>query len=147
MSPEQMTLIRDTWRQGGPIADTAAALFYDRLFELDPDVRVLFRGTDMARQHTALVQAITAVVDGLDRFDKLVPNIEALGRRHNAYGVTDRHYDTVGKALLWTLEKGLGDAWTPEAADAWRDAYAAVAGIMRSAGRASATAPSPIRAA
>jgi hemoglobin-like flavoprotein len=142
MSPEQMTLIRDTWRQVGPIADTAAALFYDRLFELDPDVRVLFRGTDMARQHAALVQAITAVVDGLDRFDKLVPNIEALGRRHNAYGVTDRHYDTVGEALLWTLEKGLGDAWTPEAADAWTEAYGAISHIMRNA-----ATPSPIRAA
>jgi hemoglobin-like flavoprotein len=140
MSPEQKTLVRETWQQVGPIADTAATLFYERLFELDPDTQDLFRGTDMTRQRTALVQAIAAVVDGLDRFDALVPDLEALGRRHASYGVTDEHYDTVGKALLWTLEKGLGDAWTPQAAHAWTAAYAAIAGTMRAAAREPAAA-------
>ncbi len=113
MSPEQRQLVRDTWQQVGPIADTASALFYDRLFEIDPDIRTLFRHADMAGQRRKLVAAIGTVVDEIDRIDALIPMIAALGRRHAGYGVTDAHYDTVGAALLWTLEKGLGDAWTP----------------------------------
>jgi hemoglobin-like flavoprotein len=133
MSPEQRQIIRNTWQQVGPISDTASALFYDRLFEIDPDVRTLFRHADMASQRKKLVQAIAVVVDELDRLDALLPILEALGRRHASYGVTDAHYDTVGEALLWTLEKGLGDAWTPAAAEAWTAAYTTIAGIMRSA--------------
>jgi len=133
MTPEQRTIIRDTWQQVGPIADAAATLFYERLFEIDPGVRTLFRHADMPSQRGKLVAAIGTVVDGLDRIDALVPLVAALGRRHAGYGVTDAHYDTVGAALLWTLEKGLGDAWTPAAADAWTAAYATIAGMMRSA--------------
>jgi len=133
MSPEQRQLVRDTWQQVGPIADTASALFYDRLFEIDPDIRTLFRHADMAGQRRKLVAAIGTVVDEIDRIDALIPMIAALGRRHAGYGVTDAHYDTVGAALLWTLEKGLGEAWTPAAADAWTAAYMTIAGVMRSA--------------
>jgi hemoglobin-like flavoprotein len=140
MSPEQRQIIRDTWQQVDPIADAAAALFYERLFQIDPKVRDLFAGTDMARQHKKLVEAITAVVSGLDGLDALLPQIEALGRRHTGYGVTDAHYDTVGMALLWTLEKGLGDAWTPAAAEAWTEAYTTIAGVMRSAANAESSA-------
>lgn len=133
MSPEQRQLVRDTWQQVVPIADTAAALFYDRLFEIDPDIRTLFPHADMAGQRRKLVAAIGTVVDEIDRIDALIPMIAALGRRHAGYGVTDAHYDTVGAALLWTLEKGLGEAWTPAAADAWTAAYTTIAGVMRSA--------------
>jgi len=136
MTPEQRAIVRDTWGQVGPIADTAATLFYERLFEIDPDVRTLFRHADMTSQRGKLIAAISTVVAELDRLDALVPMIAALGRRHAGYGVTDAHYDTVGAALLWTLEKGLGDAWTPAAADAWTTAYTTIAGVMRSAANA-----------
>ena len=133
MSPDQKTLVRETWNQVLPIADTAAALFYQRLFELDPDLSALFAGVDLASQRKKLVQTLTRVVVALDDIADLVPEIEALGRRHAGYGVTDAHYRTVGEALLWTLETGLGDAWTPDVEAAWTAAYGFVADVMRGA--------------
>ena len=133
MTPDQKTILRDTWRSVTPIADQAAQIFYDRLFEIDPDTQPLFANTAMPQQRTKLMKAIGAVIDGLDELDRLVPTIEALGRRHAGYGVTDAQYFSVGAALLWTLEQGLGEAWTPEAAEAWSAAYTLQADIMRQA--------------
>jgi hemoglobin-like flavoprotein len=76
---------------------------------------------------------LTAAVKGLDRLDQLVPVVQELGRRHAAYGVTDAHYDTVGTALLWTLEKGLGEAFAPEVEQAWAAVYGLLATTMREA--------------
>ena len=111
MTPEQKDLLRDTWRAVTPIADDAAKLFYDRLFETDPGTRPLFARAVMPEQRAKLMAAIGQVIDGLDELDRIVPTIEALGRRHAGYDVTDAHYNSVGAALLWTLEQGLGDAW------------------------------------
>src|SRR6185503_21210128 len=107
----QKTLVQDSFKTIAPIADDAAALFYRRLYELDPSLQAMFRG-DMKEQRKKLMQMIGAAVKGLDRLDQLVPVVEDLGRRHAAYGVADAHYDTVASALLWTLEKGLGAAFT-----------------------------------
>jgi len=131
MLPNQIIIVQDTWRQVVPIADHAASLFYDRLFEIDPNSRGLFAGVDMESQGKKLAQALAAVVDALEQIETLVPKLRSLGRRHVGYGVTDADYDTVGAALLWTLEKGLGDAWTDEAKAAWTAAYALVADVMR----------------
>jgi nitric oxide dioxygenase len=133
MSPDQKTLVQESWRLVVPIADTAATLFYDRLFRIDPDLRALFDGVDLADQRKKLVQALTMTVGALDDLDRLAPVLAALGRRHAGYGVTDAHYATVGAALLWTLETGLGDRWNEDLAAAWRAAYGAIADIMRGA--------------
>jgi len=133
MSPEQKILVQESWRHVVPIADTAASLFYERLFEVDPKIRDLFEGVDLAGQGAKLNQAINMVVGALDRLDDLSPVVAALGRRHAGYGVTDAHYDTVGAALIWTLEKGLGDLWSEDAKSAWLAAYTVLAGIMKSA--------------
>jgi len=138
MTPEQKDILRDTWQSVRPIADQAAQLFYDRLFEIDPDARPLFARAAMPEQRARLMEAIGLVIDKLDELDLLVPTIEALGRRHAGYGVTDAHYDSVGAALLWTLEQGLGPAWTPGAAEAWAAAYSLLADTMR---RAAAETP------
>jgi hemoglobin-like flavoprotein len=130
MTPSQVELIRASWTAVEPIQDVAATLFYDRLFELDPSLRRLFRRTDMAQQKKILIQTLTVVVKSLDRLDQLVPAIEALGRRHAGYGVRETHYDTVGEALLWTLGQGLGDGFTPELRDAWTEAYTTLASVM-----------------
>ena len=135
MTPQQKSLIRSSWRAVEPIADEAAALFYDRLFELDPNLRPLFRNSDMSSQRTKLVTALGAVVAGLDRLDRVIPALEDLGRRHAGYGVEDRHYETVGSALLWTLEQGLGEVWGADLEDAWSTAYATVSSVMRDAMR------------
>jgi hemoglobin-like flavoprotein len=133
MLAKQKKLIQDTWTQVVPIADQAAAIFYQRLFEIDPSTRPLFRSTDMAQQHKKLLQILGIAVSSLDNLGALGKTVEDLGRRHAGYGVKDAHYDSVGVALLWTLEQGLGSAWTPEAAAAWKEVYGFLSSIMRQA--------------
>ena len=128
-----VALVQNSWEQVLPIADDAAQLFYGRLFELDPSLRALFSHSDMAEQRKKLMQMITVAVRGLARLNELVPAVEALGRRHVGYGVTDQHYETVGAALLWTLEQGLGEAFTPEVREAWIATYYTLADVMRNA--------------
>ncbi len=135
MTPERVTLIRTSWTAVEPIADTAAGLFYGRLFELDPTLERLFRRTDMAAQRKVLMQTLTVVVKSLDRLDQIVPAVQALGRRHAGYGVRESHYATVGEALLWTLGQGLGEAFTPAVRDAWATAYGTLASVMIDAAR------------
>jgi hemoglobin-like flavoprotein len=135
MTPEQKRLVCDSFAQVVPSADAAAALFYKRLFELDPSLRLMFRG-NMAEQRRKLMTMIAAAVKGLDRLDELVPAAEDLGRRHAGYGVKDEHYGTVGAALLWMLERRLGDAFTPAVRHAWTDCYGLLAGVMQRAGAA-----------
>jgi hemoglobin-like flavoprotein len=130
----QKTLVQESFARIAPIADDAAALFYRCLFEIDPSLRQMFRG-DMTEQRKKLMQMLTAAVKGLDRLDQLVPVVQELGRRHAAYGVADAHYDTVGSALLWTLETGLGALFTPETREAWATVYGLLATTMRDAAR------------
>lgn len=133
LTDRQRTLVRETWAQVIPIAPAAAALFYGRLFEIAPELRALFRHADMDAQGGKLVQVLGFAVAHLDQLDTLAPAVEALGRRHAAYGVHDRDYAPVGEALLWTLAQGLGPSFTAEAHDAWAATFRLIAGIMRSA--------------
>ena len=128
-----VALVQQTWEQVLPIADDAAQLFYNRLFELDPSLRPMFSYTDMAEQRKKLMQMITVAVRGLGRLDELIPAVRALGKRHVGYGVQAHHYDTVGAALLWTLEQGLGAAFTEEARESWTVTYFTLADVMRTA--------------
>lgn len=132
MTPEQITLVRDSFAKVAPIAPTAAAMFYDRLFALDPGLRPLFKG-DMAEQGRKLMAMIGTAVANLDRLGDIVPAVQALGKRHAGYGVTPGHYDTVANALLWTLEQGLGPDFTPAARDAWTSCYVVLSGEMKAA--------------
>ncbi len=132
MDQESIRLVQQTWKQVDPIREQAAALFYGRLFELDPSLRPLFKG-DMAEQGRKLMNMLATAAMGLDRLDSIVGEVQALGRRHVAYGVQDAHYDTVGAALLWTLEQGLGEAFTPQVKAAWAEAYTLLADTMKQA--------------
>ena len=134
LTAAQKTLVQDSFATIAPIADDAAALFYRRLFELDPSLERMFRG-DMKEQRKKLMQMLTAAVKGLDRIDQLIPVVQDLGRRHAHYGVAEKHYDTVGDALLWTLEKGLGSAFTEQTREAWALVYGLLAGVMKDAAR------------
>ena len=129
MNDTQKMLVRASFEKVLPIADTAVALFYARLFELDPSLQRLFKG-DMQEQGRKLMSAIQLVVAGLDRLEQIVPAVQHLGRRHTGYGVKPEHYQTVGAALLWTLEQGLGAAFTPETKEAWVAAYTLLAETM-----------------
>jgi hemoglobin-like flavoprotein len=135
MNTHTIALVQDSWEKVVPIADTAAQLFYAKLFELDPSLKPMFAHSDMPSQQKKLMQMITVAVRGLNRLDELVPAVQALGRRHVNYGVTDAHYDTVAAALLWTLSQGLGDAFTSELRDAWVETYTILATTMKGAGK------------
>jgi hemoglobin-like flavoprotein len=138
VSPQQVELVQKTWRLVQPIRDTAAELFYGKLFSLAPEVRPLFKNDlrDQGRNFTAM---ISVAVHWLARPEKILLAIQQLGRRHAAYGVTARHYELVAAALLWMLEKCLGEAFTAQARNAWSAAYDMLARAMQqAAGRMSA---------
>ncbi|HEV7891251.1 MAG TPA: globin family protein [Pyrinomonadaceae bacterium] len=140
MTGEQITLVQDSFERVLPIADAAAALFYARLFDLDPKLESLFKG-DITEQGRKLMQMIGVAVKSLDRLEQILPAVESLGARHVGYGVRDKDYDTVGRAPIWTLRKGLGDDFTPQVESAWVEVYSTLAGAMKAA--AAAAAPRP----
>jgi hemoglobin-like flavoprotein len=137
MNAIQIQLVQDSFKSVAPIADEAAALFYSRLFELDPQLRHLFKG-DAKEQGRKLMMMIGAAVRGLSNLKALVPAVESLGRRHVGYGVRPSHYETVGAALLWTLRQGLGVRFTPQVEAAWTQTYTLLANTMKEAAAAPA---------
>jgi hemoglobin-like flavoprotein len=133
MTRDQIARVRAGWALVVPVATTFAALCYDRLFTLDPSLRAMFTRIDATSVQRMLVQTFGMIVAGIDDLDQLTPAIQVLGRRHAGYGVTDAHYRTMRDALLWTLDRALGDAFDDAARRAWEAAYALVAGIMQHA--------------
>ena len=120
MTPEQVTLVQQTFAQVVPVADQAAETFYRRLFDVAPAVKPLFRG-DMTEQRRKLMASLAVVVRGLSDLPSILPAASALAKRHVDYGAKPEHYPVVGEALLWTLARALGSRWTPEVASAWSD--------------------------
>jgi hemoglobin-like flavoprotein len=129
MTPDQISLVQTSFAKVAPIADQAAQIFYDRLFEVAPQVRTLFPD-DMTEQRRKLMATLSVVVNGLDKLDTILPAASALAKRHVNYGAQPAHYPVVGEALLWTLERGLGEAWNPELAAAWTSAYTTLSNFM-----------------
>jgi|SRR5678815_5590250 hemoglobin-like flavoprotein len=135
MTPRQAQLVRESWPAVAAIGPQAASLFYERLFVTEPSLRAMFRG-DIGDQGKKLVAMLGAAVAALDDIATLLPSLRALGHRHVGYGVRSAHYDAVGAALLWTLERGLGHAFTDEVRLAWTAVYAALASAMQSSEQA-----------
>lgn len=140
MTPSNIALVKNSFHQITPIADQAAALFYARLFELDPSLRPLFRG-DMRAQGQKLMTMIATAVAALEHIETIIPVVRQLGARHVAYGVREEHYGTVGAALLWALEKGLGPAFTPAVRNAWTSTYTLLANTMIDAAKSAQPTP------
>lgn len=129
MSPEQIAIVQDNFNAVEPIADKAAELFYGKLFEIAPEVKPMFKG-DMTEQGAKLMRMIGIAVRGLNDLDSIVPAVQKLGQNHVAYGVKEEHFSAVGSALLWTLEQGLGDAWSDQAKEAWTVVYGVLSSTM-----------------
>lgn len=129
MTPEQVKAIQDSFAKVVPISDQAAALFYGRLFEIAPEVKPLFR-SDLKEQGRKLMATLAAVVNSLGNLSSILPAASALAKRHVDFGVKASDYEPVGSALLWTLERGLGEQWTPELETAWSTAYALLSQFM-----------------
>jgi hemoglobin-like flavoprotein len=134
MTPLEIHLVRTSFRKVEPIADQTVALFYARLFELDPSLRMIFQGDMMARGR-GLMQMIGRAVAELDRLETVVPTIRQLGLRHAGNHVREEHYDTFGEALLWTLGKGLGAQFTADTRAAWAKVYWVLAETMKAGAR------------
>ena len=132
MTPEQVHLVQKSWRAVLPVGDTAAELFYGKLFSLDADVRRLFKN-DMLEQGRNLTAMISVAVGALSKPERIALAVRQLGERHAGYGVERRHYELVGTCLIWTLEKCLGEAFTPEVKAAWWATYAFLASGMQEA--------------
>ena len=129
MTPDQVRLVQQSFSKVAPIADQAAVIFYDRLFQVAPQVKALFPA-DLTEQRKKLMAMPAAVVSGLSNIESILPAASALATRHVSYGAKAEHYPVVGGTLLWTLEKGLGEAWTPEIAAAWTAAYGTLSTYM-----------------
>ena len=129
MTQDQVQLVQQSFSKVAPIADQAAVLFYDRLFETAPQVKAMFPA-DLTEQRKKLMATLAVVVNGLGDLTSILPAASALAKRHVTYGARAEHYPVVGAALLWTLEKGLGEGWTPAIADAWIAAYGTLSGFM-----------------
>ena len=129
MTPDQVKIVQDSFAKVAPIADQAATLFYDRLFEVAPSVKAMFP-PDLTAQRKKLMATLAVVVNGLSNLESVLPAASALAIRHVSYGAKAEHYPVVGGALLWTLEQGLGADWTAEVAAAWTAAYGALSGYM-----------------
>jgi hemoglobin-like flavoprotein len=140
MTPEQIRLVQRTFAHIRPRAETIATLFYARLFTLDPSLRSLFTG-NMSQQGAMLMRMLALAIDGLHHPETILPPLQALGQRHVGYDVAAQHYDTVGAALLWTLEHALGAQWTVEAHTAWSAAYTLLATTMQTAAARATLAP------
>ena len=140
MNPQQIQLVQSSFARLAPLQEELAALFYARLFELDPGLRAMFTG-DLAAQRTKLMAALRAVVAGLARPDAIKPALWELGRRHARYGVEVEHYVTVGEALFWSLEQVLGDTFTLDTRRAWAAAFSLVAWTMIAAAEAELAEP------
>jgi hemoglobin-like flavoprotein len=138
MTPTDIQLVQTSFAKVAPEAPAVAALFYTRLFEQNPSLRGLFKG-DLRAQGAKLMTMLSAVVNGLNDLGALVPVAQGLARRHVDYGVQPAHYGEVGSALLWTLEQGLGDGFTPDVRAAWSQAYGTLSGVMIDAAYPAAT--------
>ena len=141
LTAEQKMLVQTSFVKVAVIADQAAELFYKRLWEIDLTTKPLFAKTEMKTQGAKVMQMIGTAVGALNSLDLLVPAVEALGKRHLAYGVTKEQYESVGQALIWTLEQGLGADFTPEVKDAWVEVYGILSAIATDAAYKDQPAP------
>jgi hemoglobin-like flavoprotein len=132
MNPEDIGLVQQSWKKIVPIAEQAAAMFYEELFSLDPSLKALFK-SDMKAQGRKLTSMLNTAVVNLNKMEAISPAVQELGRRHAGYGVEASHYETVGSALISTLDKGLGREFTPAVSAAWVEAYTALATVMQAA--------------
>ena len=131
MTSHEINLVKDSWKTVANIdMETVGELFYNRLFEIAPEVKPMFSRSPMSEQSKKLLSALAYIIAKLDKLDDIIDEVQKLARKHTQYGVKESHYEAVGAALLWTLEKGLGDSWNEELKNAWIKTYTILSGAM-----------------
>jgi hemoglobin-like flavoprotein len=131
MNTQRKRLVQESWQSVSHDHDRVARAFYERLFEIDAAARPMFANTDMTAQRAKFIGMIGEIVRNLDLPQELIPALSALGRRHKDYGVRPIDYDRVREAFFRALATELGDGFTDEVRDAWEEAYALTAGVMK----------------
>jgi hemoglobin-like flavoprotein len=132
MKTNQISLVKESFGLVAKIpAEAVGSLFYNRLFEIAPEVRPMFRNADIPEQSRKLFSMLSYIISKLDNLETILGDVAKLSQRHLKYGVQDYHYEKVGEALLWTLEQGLGKNWTAETQDAWIACYTILSGAMK----------------
>jgi hemoglobin-like flavoprotein len=130
MTSHQINLIRLSWAKVSAIDPLVVGdLFYGKIFEIAPNAREMFT-RPIPEQSKKVFAMLNYVITKLDRLEDIIGEIGKLARRHTTYGVKEEHYTVVGNALLWTLEKGLGEDWNEELKEAWADCYSTLATAM-----------------
>lgn len=130
MDTEQVELVRSSFARIRPVSEVFSSIFYRKLFEVVPETRRMFT-SDLRTQNDLFMEALSFAIASLDRMEEALPTLQPLGARHKNYGATEKHYDGMLFALLWTLEKGLGDAFTPAVRVAWINAYRTITAAMQ----------------
>lgn len=131
MNDRQIKIIKESFELVSKIpAETVGNLFYNRLFEIAPEVKPMFGNTEMAEQSRNLIAMLGYIINKLDNLDSIIDEVAKLAKRHVKYGVEPKHYQPVGLALHFTLEKGLGTIWNAELASAWSLCYSTLSGAM-----------------
>ena len=139
LTPAQVGIVQHSFKRIGPQATEASRIFYDELFRISPELRVLFPD-DLSAHKAKFVQMLAGVIRSLDQIAAISEELVDLGRRHMSYDVEDDHYAIVGDALLWTINRVLGAEFTPEARDAWASAYDMISRVMQEGSEVSHTA-------
>jgi hemoglobin-like flavoprotein len=134
LSIDDIERVRSSFDRLWPTSTRTASLFYERLFEIAPEVRPLFR-KDIDEQKRKFIATLAVIVGSLDNSSKLISLTDTLARQHGNFGVQPAHYTIVGEALMWSLERGLGDQWTPGVAESWSKAYGIISTFMIEHGR------------
>lgn len=131
MTQNNITLVKNSWALVAHLEmETVGGLFYNRLFEIMPEVKPMFSRTPLPAQSKKLLTMLSYVIAKLDKLEDIMSEVTKLARRHNSYGVTDEHYKAVGSALIWTLEQGLYKEWNEPLKMAWTEVYTVLAHAM-----------------
>jgi len=134
MTLQQINHVKNSWLLVSRMdQELVGGIFYNRLFEVMPEVKPMFNRSTIPEQSKKLMTMLSYVIARLDRLDQIIEEIRRMARRHTQYGVEDRHYQAVGEALLFTLEKGLGGNWNHNLGDAWSNIYQTLANAMMAA--------------
>ena len=132
MNAAQRKLVQTTFAKLAVMPEVAGALFYERLFAINPSFRPLFKN-DMRVQVGRLMTMLSMVVYNLHQPGQILPAMRDLAVRHVGYGVKLADYDALRDALLCTLEQALGEDLTPAVREAWTVCYDELAGEMKEA--------------
>ncbi|MBK9935937.1 MAG: hypothetical protein IPP61_17815 [Cytophagaceae bacterium] len=131
MNQIQINLVKNTFDLVAKIpAETVGKLFYNRLFEIAPEVRPMFGRSEIVEQSRKLIGMLSYIINRLDNLESIIDEISKLAQRHINYGVLPEHYKPVGESLLWTLKQGLGSNWNKDVEEAWTVCYVTLSNAM-----------------